>query len=80
MQKKWCLLKESDGARGDKGRKKIYEVIVDGPIVRMSWGMAEKTNRQQEIKNFFDEAYARQAAFLKVQEKINKGYELAYSV
>jgi hypothetical protein len=42
--------------------------------------MAEKPVRQNEIKNYRDDLYARQVAFMKVQEKLNKGYELAYAV
>jgi hypothetical protein len=42
--------------------------------------MAEKPVRQSEVKNYRDDMYARQAAFMKVQEKLNKGYELAYAV
>jgi predicted DNA-binding WGR domain protein len=80
MTKKWCLLKSSDGQRGANGKRKIYEVTVDGPVVRTSWGMAEKPVRQNEVKNYHDDFYARQAAFMKVQEKLNKGYELAYAV
>lgn len=80
MQKKWCLLKTSDGARGANGKKKVYEVTVDGTIVRTSWGMAEKGSRQTETKQVYSESYARQLAFIKVQEKLDKGYELAYSV
>lgn len=80
MQKKWCLLKESDGTRGALGKKKVYEVTVDGTIVRTSWGMAEKATRQTETKQTYSESYARQLAFMKVQEKIDKGYELAYTV
>ena len=80
MTKKWCLLKSSDGQRGANGKRKIYEVTVDGSVVRTSWGMAEKPVRQNEVKNYHDDFYARQAAFMKVQEKLNKGYELAYAV
>jgi len=80
MEKKWCLLKDSDGSRGSAGKKKIYEVSVSGTIVRTSWGMAEKPNRQSEVKDLHDEHYARQLAYMKVQEKLDKGYELAYSV
>ena len=80
MQKKWCLLKTSDGSRGTAGKKKVYEVTVDGTIVRTSWGMAEKASRQTEVKNTYSEEYARQLAFMKVQEKLDKGYELAYTV
>jgi predicted DNA-binding WGR domain protein len=80
MTKKWCLLKTSDGARGAIGKKKVYEVILDGNRVRTVWGMAEKESRQTAVQNFFDPHYARQAAAIKVQEKLAKGYELAYSV
>ena len=80
MTKKWCLLKESDGARGANGKKKVYEVILDGERVRTVWGMAEKESRQTQVQNFFSEAYARQWAAVRVQEKLAKGYELAYSV
>ena len=80
MEKKWCLLKSSDGARGANGKMKVYEVIVSGSIVRTTWGMAEKANRQTAVQNYRDEFYARQMAFMKVQEKIDKGYEIAYSV
>jgi hypothetical protein len=42
--------------------------------------MAEKPVRQSEVKNYRDDFYARQMAFMKVQEKLNKGYKLAYAV
>jgi predicted DNA-binding WGR domain protein len=80
MEKKWCLLKVSDGSRGTAGKKKIYEVTVSGSIVKTSWGMAEKTKRQEQIQQTYSDSYARQLAFMKVQEKLDKGYELAYSV
>jgi predicted DNA-binding WGR domain protein len=80
MEKKWCLLKSSDGARGDNGKQKVYEVIVDGTKVITVWGMAEKTQRQIQTKQVYSESYARQLAFMKVQEKLEKGYELAYAV
>ena len=79
MNKKWCLLKASDGERGTNGKQKVYEVIVDGTKVITVWGMAEKTQRQTAVKQVYSESYARQLAFMKVQEKLEKGYELAYS-
>jgi hypothetical protein len=42
--------------------------------------MAEKPVRQSEVKSYRDDFYARQMAFMKVQEKLNKGYKLAYAV
>jgi len=80
MNKKWCLLKTSDGERGSNGKQKVYEVIVDGTKVITVWGMAEKTQRQTQTKQVYSESYARQLAFQKVQEKLDKGYELAYAV
>ena len=78
--KKWCLLKTSDGNRGMNDKKKVYEIVLDGTIVRTSWGMAEKASRQTAVRNFYSEGYARQAAMLKVQEKVDKGYEVVYVV
>ena len=80
MNKKWCLLKASDGERGTNGKQKVYEVIVDGSKVITVWGMAEKTQRQTAVQQVYSESYARQLAFMKVQEKLEKGYELAYAV
>lgn len=79
MNKKWCLIKTSDGARGVAGKKKVYEVILDGTKVRTVWGMAEKDSRQTQVKNFFDPHYARQFAAMQVNAKIDKGYVLAYT-
>jgi predicted DNA-binding WGR domain protein len=80
MEKRWCLIKESDGERGSNGKNKIYEVTVSGTKIVMSWGMAEKLSRQTKTQELYSESYARQLAFMKVQEKLNKGYELAYAV
>jgi predicted DNA-binding WGR domain protein len=80
MNSKWCLLKESDGTRGANGKKKVYEIVIDGSIVRTSWGMAEKTRRQHSSQYFATESAARQFAFNKRYEKLAKGYELAYAV
>lgn len=80
MEKKFCLLKNSDGARGANGKKKIYEITVNGNTVTMSWGMAEKPNRQTKVETFSHPAYAMQAATTKVWEKVSGGYEIAYTV
>lgn len=78
--KKFCLLKNSDGNRGLAGKKKIYEILVDGTKVTFSWGMAEKTTRQTKVETFSHPAYAMQAATTKVWEKVSGGYEIAYTV
>lgn len=80
MDKKFCLLKASDGTRGQAGKKKIYEVTVHGTKVTMSWGMAEKESRQTKTEEFYSDSYARQYGAVKVQEKMDKGYELVYTV
>jgi predicted DNA-binding WGR domain protein len=80
MEKKFCLLKNSDGARGANGKKKIYEVTVSGNTVTMTWGMAEKPNRQTKVETFSHPAYAMQAATTKVWEKVSGGYKVAYTV
>lgn len=80
MEKKWCLLKESDGVRGDSGKKKIYEVRVEGSTLRCEWGMAEKTSRQSSVETFYSENAAMQQALNKVYAKLDKGYKLAFVV
>jgi predicted DNA-binding WGR domain protein len=80
MTQRWCLLKDSDGARGAIGKKKIYEVILDGSTVRATWGMAEKSQRQNQSLSFATDQSARVAAVAKVNSKIAKGYRLAFAV
>jgi predicted DNA-binding WGR domain protein len=78
--KKFCLLKNSDGERGFAGKKKIYEIIIDGNKLTFSWGMAEKSNRQTKVQYFYTNWAANQAAQVQMFNKINGGYELAYEV
>jgi predicted DNA-binding WGR domain protein len=80
MEKKFCLLKKSDGIRGEIGKKKIYEITVSGNFLLTSWGMAEKVSRQSAKQWFATPAAAAQAANVKMYEKLGKGYELAYTV
>jgi len=80
MEKKWCLLKDSDGDRGLNGKKKVYEVTVNGTEVTYSWGMAEKTSRQTFTDFGKNETSAFQLAMMKVNFKIESGYTLAYTV
>lgn len=79
METKWCLIKSSDGDRGALGKKKVYELSIEGNQLVAVWGMAEKPNRQSQTLRFSSEQGARWAAFDKIQSKINKGYKLAYS-
>jgi predicted DNA-binding WGR domain protein len=80
MNTKWCLLKDSDGDRGVLGKKKIYEVVVNGDAVTTVWGMAEKATRQTQVKYYPSSQSARYAAMEKMQAKLDKGYVLTYAV
>lgn len=78
--KRWCLLKDSDGGRGAIGKKKMYEVVVDGNQMTTLWGMAEKPSRQTKTMTFSSEQGALFAARTRVIEKQDSGYVLAFSV
>lgn len=78
--KRWCLLKESDGNRGLIGKKKMYEIVVDGTRMTTLWGMAEKSNRQFKTQYFSSNQGALYAAQERIMEKQDKGYVLAFSV
>lgn len=83
MNTKWCLLKASDTGpmgRGQSGKKKVYEVVVDENTLICSWGMAEKTQRQTSRRVFSSQQAAISAAYEKVWSKQAKGYAVAYSV
>ena len=80
MEKKWCLLKQSDGARGDAGKKKVYEVRVAENVVYCEWGMAEKASRQSSRHYFGSAQSALVFAHENVHSKYDRGYTLAYSV
>lgn len=79
VQTKWCLVKVSDGTRGALGKKKVYELSVDGNSFTAVWGMAEKPSRQRQVKTFSSAQGARWAAMDKIQSKLDKGYTIAYS-
>jgi predicted DNA-binding WGR domain protein len=80
MNKKWALLKASDGVRGISGKKKIYEVMVNDNVLTCSWGMAEKPQRQMSQTTFFSSQAALVAAYDKINSKLDRGYDVAYSV
>jgi predicted DNA-binding WGR domain protein len=66
--------------RGQQGKKKVYEIVVDGFTLTCSWGMAEKTQRQTSVKHFRSHQAALSAAYEKLDSKIARGYEVAYAV
>lgn len=80
MKTKWCLLKTSDGKRGIEGKKKVYEVRIDGFTVICEWGMAEKAQRQSSVTRFYSSQAATRFATEKVWSKVYKGYQIAYAV
>jgi len=77
---KFALLKDSTGNRGINGKKKIYEITVEGNKVVFSWGMAEKTSRQGSVIIAANENVALSIAKEKMFTKIDSGYKLVYSV
>ncbi len=80
---KWCLLKTSDFGpmgRGQAGKKKVYEVRVDGATVTCEWGMAEKAQRQTLVKVCKTQQDALWFAYQKVNAKMDRGYRVAYAV
>ena len=77
---KWALLKTSDGNRGINGKKKIYEIVVEGNKVTFSWGMAEKSSRQTSVIIAANENAAVWTAKQKMWDKVSTGYVVAYSV
>jgi len=77
---KWALLKNSDGNRGINGKKKIYEITVEGTKVTFSWGMAEKPSRQTSVIYAANENAAVWTAKQKMWDKVSTGYVVAYQV
>jgi predicted DNA-binding WGR domain protein len=80
VNKKWCLLKTSDGQRGLNGKKKVYEIRVEGTKVTFEWGMAEKVQRQRQVRVCRTEQAALSLAYEKLDAKRYGGYSLAYAV
>lgn len=73
---KTVLVHKSQGQRGQNGKKKIYEIVLDGNKVVLSWGKAEENARQTQTKWFANEVQAKWFAFDKKIQKMDKGYEL----
>lgn len=62
--------------RGQAGKKKVYEILIQENVVTFSWGMAEKTQRQVKRQVFTTTGQARQAALLKKWDKVSTGYSV----
>lgn len=83
MEKKIVMLKNSDSGpmgRGQNGKKKVYEIVVDFNVVTFSWGMAEKTQRQTNRIVCRDSQQAMMVARDKKWAKLDRGYAVAYEV
>jgi predicted DNA-binding WGR domain protein len=76
---KIVLVSKSQGERGQDGKKKIYEITVNGNVVTVSWGKAEVSARQTQVKRFTNEYYAERFASEKKWAKLEKGYEVAFT-
>lgn len=76
---KTVLVSTSTGERGNNGKKKIYEIVVEDNFVTLSWGMAEKSVRQTQKKWFPTHLSANNFVFEKKWEKIDKGYEVVFT-
>jgi predicted DNA-binding WGR domain protein len=76
---KIVLISKSEGQRGQNGKKKVYEIVVEGSKVTVSWGKAEEAQRQTQTKFFGSEWQATNFANEKKWAKQDKGYELAYT-
>ena len=76
---KIVLIGSSDGERGQDGKKKIYEIIVEDNFVTLMWGKAEEARRQTKREFFANSFTAQMFANNKKWEKVNKGYTVAYT-
>ena len=77
--KKIVLVNKSEGSRGANGKKKIYEIVIDGNKVVFSWGKAEESARQTQTRLFSTAWYAEQIANEKKWAKIDRRYEVAFT-
>lgn len=76
---KIVMISKSQGERGQAGKKKVYEIIIEANKVTLSWGMAEKPNRQTKTEWFGSTIEAKWFADDKKFQKLDKGYEVAYT-
>lgn len=76
-KKKIVLVCQSEGSRGQNGKKKIYEIIVNGNSVVLRWGKAEEDTRQSKTEWFVSAYQATNYADNKKWEKLSKGYHIA---
>ena len=74
---KWVLVKESDGERGLDGKKKSYEIVLDGRKVTVTWGKFEVAYGQQtQVKEFGSAFLANEWIEAQIHAKRKNGYNL----
>ena len=76
---KTVLVATSQGERGQDGKKKIYEIVVEGNTVTLMWGKAEEARRQTKREWFTSNSFAQMFANEKKWEKLGKGYTVAFT-
>lgn len=79
MNKRWCLLKASDGQRGINGKQKMYEIVIEDNVVTFSWGMAEIKRRQTKRLVCRSYQHALGEAYAKIDAKVSGGYRIAFA-
>lgn len=80
MDKRIIMVKGSDHGpmgRGQAGKQKVYEILVQGNKVTFSWGMAEKVQRQTNVVTCFSNQQAINVAAEKKWDKVGRGYRVA---
>jgi len=75
---KIVLVSASTGERGNDGKKKVYEIVLNDNVVLLSWGKAEEDRRQSKSEFFTNSYFAKMFAEDKMWEKIAKGYSVAF--
>jgi predicted DNA-binding WGR domain protein len=63
--------------RGQMGKQKVYEILVQGHRVTFAWGMAEKAQRQVQVKVARSNQHALALALDKKWDKVGRGYRVA---
>lgn len=76
---KIVLVNESQGERGEEGRKKKYIILCSGSRVSFYWGRAEKPEWTYQVKSvtFDTEERAKNYATEQMYKKMDKGYQKA---
>ena len=81
MEKRIILAKESQVGpmgRGQAGKKKVYEIVIENNVVTFSWGMAEKVRRQVSRRVMSTAGAANQLAMNKKWDKVSTGYAVVF--